>query len=119
MKVESMAKINEANWRIALEERSGGVSEVTGRPGEVGHHILGRGKPRGFKALPEALKEKWPHVLMNGIVLTRGEHQCAHKYSKMMRVLLLNLLLLRHGDRVWEGRSYREWLNEEPFNSWL
>lgn len=118
-KKKSLNKIHEANWRILLEERSGGLSEVTGRPGEVGHHILGRGKPKGFKGLHPALKEIWPHVPMNGTVLTRGEHEGAHKYSKMFRVLFLNLLLLRYGDRVWEGRTYREWLNEEPFRRWL
>lgn len=112
-------KINEANLHVALEGRSRGLSEITGRPGEVIHHILGRNKPQGFKNLPLAIQEVWPHVEFLCIVLTRGEHQGAHKYSKMMKVLLLNLLLLHYGDRVWEGKTYREWLNEEPFRRWL
>ena len=119
LRTESMAKIAEANFRAAIMERSDGLSEVTGRPGEVIHHILGRGKPKGFKNLPLAIKEIWPHHLLNGIMLTRAEHEAAHRYSKMMRVLLLNLLLLRYGDTMLEDRTCREWLNEPPFVEWL
>lgn len=116
---EYFQQLVEDTMRLLVKERSGGLSEVTGRPGEVNHHILGRNKPRGFKGLPDELKVWWPHAPMNCMILTRSEHEGAHKYTKMMRVLLLNLLLLRHGDRIWEGKSYREWLNEPPFVEFL
>ena len=136
-------KIHEANLYVAIIERSGGISEVTGRPVRlederqffskrepawprgVIHHILGRGYPEGYKDAPPEVKEVWPHCEVGCILLTIGEHYTGHgrsetvKSPRIMKHLLLAWILFRYGDRIWNGRTYREWLNEPPFKEWM
>ena len=119
--VIDLSELYEDNMRMLVKERSGGVSEVTGRLADKMelHHILGRNKPRGFKYLDDIIQAWWPHVPPGCIFLTVAEHTHAGRNSKMMKPRLLGWLLLYHGDRIWEGKSYREWLNEPPFKEWL
>jgi len=109
----------EQNMRLFVKERSKGLSEITGRPGGVIHHILGRGIPNGFQAAPGMVRLWWPHVPPGCMVLTAGEHEATIKYPKMLRFLLVRMMLLQYPDRIWEGRSYKEWLQEPPFAEWL
>jgi len=99
--------------------RCKGLSEVTGRPGVDIHHILGRKKPRGFKVLPDILRECWPHPPMNMIMLTKAEHQAAEKYKKMMRPLLLGRLAYLYGGQEWGDMTYWERLHLPPFKEFL
>ena len=110
--------MHEQNMRFLVEDRSGGVSEITGRPGGVIHHILGRNKPRGFKGLPEVLREWWPHVPFLCMVLTAGEHEATIKYPRMLKILLVERMYCRHGELIWEGRDYAAWL-WGYFKEWL
>jgi len=125
MKRRDLAKINEANMEVALRERSGGLSEVTGKPGGAIHHILGRGYPEGYRDAPEEVKEVWPHCEVGCIVLTGGEHYVGHGLSKnvksprMLKHLLLAWMLHKYGDRMWRGKPYRYWLAQEPYKRWL
>lgn len=114
-----MAKLYEQNMRFLVKERSGGVSEITGRPGGAIHHILGRNKPQGFKGLPEVIREWWPHIPFLCIVLTSGEHEATIKYPRVLRVLLMNFMLLKYRHWVWEGKTIEEWLQEEWLRRWL
>lgn len=143
---KALEKINEANLRVALMERSGAIergvllSEITGRgrldvgalmeegkdySGPSGawkvevHHILGRNKPKGFKSLHPTIQEFWPHIPPFCLFLTTAEHEHAGRNGKMMRPLLLAWNLLRYGDIMWQGRHYWEWLLEEPAVGWL
>jgi len=131
-----MAKLYEQNMRLLVIERSGGVSEVTGRPVRIEtpqeffpkrepawprgviHHILGRNKPKGFKGLPEVIREWWPHIPFLCIVLTAGEHEATIKYPRVLKVLLMNFMLLKHRHWVWEGKTVEEWL-KKYFGEWL
>ena len=112
-------KLHEQNMRFLVEERSGGVSEISGRLGAVVHHILGRSIPNGFQEAPSMVREWWPHVPLGCMVLTAGEHQATIEYPRVFKFLLVRMMLLQHPDRIWEGRTYKEWLNEPPFKEWL
>jgi len=126
LREESMAKIIKANLWVALEERSGGLCEICYKAGPRNlHHILGRGKPKGFKRMPQEVWDAWPEVEFLCIMICRGIHGFGDRSGRIHGALrhnapaLLALILLRYGDRMWEGRTYREWLNEEPFRGWL
>lgn len=100
--------------RFSVIERDGAH-----RKGEL-HHILGKQKPRGWKNLPEPLKSAWPDVPMNLIVLAVEEHRpFAHITGRETKTRLLQGLLDQHGDRLWEGKPYREWLLGPPFAQFL
>jgi len=115
----ALKELYQQNMELLVKERSRGLSEVTGQPGGAIHHILGRGVPNGFQAAPGMIRLWWPHVPPGCIVLTAVEHEATMKYPNMLRFLLVGRMLWRYGDLIWEGRTYREWLNEPPFVEWL
>jgi len=99
---------------MAIAARDGAVRE-----GEV-HHILGRGKPRGWKTLPEPLKSAWPDVPMNLTVLPVDEHRpFAHITGREAKRRLLQGLLDDHGHLQWAGKTYAWWLSRPPFSEFL
>ena len=103
--------------RLAIIERDGAY-----RGGEL-HHILGRQKPRGWKALPEPLKSAWPDAPMNLVVLPVESHRpFAHITGREEKGRLLLGILERFGDREWPagtGLTYAYWLSRPPFNEFL
>ena len=102
------------NWekcKVLVLARASGeqgvpLSEITGEPAEVVHHIDGRTSPR--KDWPD--REDWPHSPLNCIVLTVAQHTWAHANTKASRVALWNRLFIIYGDLVWRGKTYRTWL---------
>jgi len=125
------------DFKRAVEKRAGGRCEsclsISKKvQGVVSHHIW----PTSTAKKPSKWDQKafkgalwcWPHVEPNGIYLCRACHSGAHgilsrgrKYAgiKLSRPRFYRLLLDMYGDRIWEGKSYREWLNEPPFKEFL
>jgi len=108
----------EAQFNAEVFERDRGRC-ICGKPIAQIHHILTRKKPRGWKSLPEPLKSAWPHIPVHGIGLCLGGHWWMGQALKHSQPLLLHYIRDRFGDIIWEGKTYREWLNEEPFRRWL
>jgi len=103
-----------SDLRLAIIER-----DRAHHRGEL-HHILGRGKPRGWKNLPEPLKSGWPDVPMNMIILAVGEHRpFAHISGRKVKKRLLQGLFEDHGHLEWAGKTYAYWLSRPPFVEFL
>lgn len=118
LRAESREKINEVNARIAVIERDDSLC-ICGREAADVHHILGRSDCKGWKNLPEPLKSAWPHVPMNMICLCKAGHRWAHDATRHSRPLLLAYLWAAFGDKIWEGKTIREWLSRPPFRAFL
>ena len=134
---EFLERICEEDFKRAVKERAQGFCEscLSGgkkTEGMVVHHIWPVSTARKpNKWDPQAFEgplSRFPHVEPNGIYLCRACHSEAHgdlrrgrKYVgiKISRPRFYHLLLERHGDRIWEGKTYREWLQDEPFRRWL
>jgi len=134
---EFLEGVCEEDFKRGVKERARGLCEscLSGGKkveGKVVHHIWpvstakkpSKWDPRAF----EGPLWCWPHVEPNGIYLCRACHSEAHgdlrrgrKYAgiRISRPHFYRLLLDMYGDRIWEGKTYREWLNEEPFRRWL
>ena len=123
---KAIAKINLANLRVALEERSGGLCEVCFKAGPlVLHHIWGRDTPGGFKSFPPEIQEWWPHIEPGAIFICLGTHGSSDRSGRVHTALRHNapalsaLLLLKYWDRAWEGKPYWAWFaGPGPWGRW-
>jgi len=107
-------KLQWANLRITLEERSGGLCEITGKGYDlVLHHIGGRDKP--CRSWPKEIKEDWPHCELNTIIIRRGLHGSdersgrLHGLLRQMAPCLWAFLRFKYRDRLYKGKTYAEW----------
>ena len=103
--------------------------------GEDPHHIWPKSTARkpskwDINQLPEGL-EDWPDVEPNGIYLCSACHAGAHGTDsyithrarrgagpgiRISRPTFYRMLIAQYGDRLYKGKTYREWLLGPPFN---
>lgn len=127
------------NFEIDVYERANGLCEWhvyngTVKPGDDAHHVWPTStarKPNKWdtEQLPEGL-EDFPDVPMNGIYLCSPCHQGAHGTNakarrgagpgiRISRPAFYRMLAAQYGDRVFRGKSYKEWLEGPPFKAML
>lgn len=134
LELEKQFWLTQAHLQFKLDviERDGGVCVYPcQKPIQQVHHLLGRGKPRGWKGLPETIRARWiietpnqeifnPHVPINGRGLCLGHHvPFAHRFRPIVTKLLLLEILNRLAEDYWQGLTYAEYYALPPFEEYL
>lgn len=132
LKLEKKFWLDQAlvQFKLDVADRDKGIC-ACGAPIQQAHHLLGRGKPRGWKALPESIRARWiietpnqeifnPHILINGRGLCLAHHvPFAHRFRPIVTKLLLIEILWRLKDEYWQGFTYPQWYAMPPFEEYL
>jgi hypothetical protein len=126
-------------FEIQVKARAEGLCEWCRYCGiiELGvdpHHIWPKSTARkpnkwDIEQLPEGL-EDWPDVEPNGTFLCSACHQGAHGTDRkarrgagpgirISRPAFYRMLLVQYGDRIYNGRTYKEWYQLSPFAEYL
>jgi len=125
-------------FEIAVRDRAKGwcencLSQGMKTKGTDAHHIWPKStarKPNKWEPeqLPPGL-EAWPHVEINGIYLCSACHIGAHGERRakkgagpgirISRPYFYQLLRNIYPQRMFNGKSYKEWLADEPFRKWM